>query len=97
MIGSNLYVGDFSDYQPDELFKFQSNFNLQLPFLWHKILMMNIKFFRYSDSINVTKSVRSLIACSNLCFLIYIPRNLGLCPRTYVGLDILIAISVSEG
>ena len=32
MIGSNLYVGDFGDYQADELFKFQSNFNLQLWF-----------------------------------------------------------------
>ena len=34
MIGSNLYVGDFGDYQADELFKFQSNFNLQLWFFW---------------------------------------------------------------
>ena len=93
MIGSNLYVGDFSDYQPDELFKFQSNFNLQLPFLWHKILMISIKFFSYSDSINVTKFVRRHSACS----IQNIPRNLGLCPRTYVGLDILIAICVSEG
>ena len=32
MIGSNLYVGDFGDYQADELFKFQSNFNLELPY-----------------------------------------------------------------
>ena len=29
MIGSNLYVGDFGDYQADELLEFQSNFNLQ--------------------------------------------------------------------
>ena len=32
MIGSNLYVGDFGDYQPDELLEFLSNFNLQLWF-----------------------------------------------------------------
>ena len=32
MIGSNLYVGDFGDYQADELLEFQSNFNLQLWF-----------------------------------------------------------------
>ena len=29
MIGSNLYVSDFGDYLSDELYKFQSNFNLK--------------------------------------------------------------------
>ena len=38
MIGSNLYVGDLGDYQPDELLEFQSNFNLQLWFFTSKIL-----------------------------------------------------------
>ena len=47
MIGSNLYVGDFGDYQADELLEFQSNFNLQLWFFttW-KILKHFFSFNR---------------------------------------------------
>ena len=43
MIGSNLYVGDFGDYQHEELFKFLGNFNL-LPQFYP---IYNITYIKY--------------------------------------------------
>ena len=46
MIGSNLYVGDFGDYQADELLEFQSNFNLQRWFFTSSKILKH--FFSFS-------------------------------------------------
>ena len=46
MIGSNLYVGDFGDYQADELLEFQSNFNLQLWFFTGRKILKH--FFSFN-------------------------------------------------